>query len=294
MAEPELITTADQMGSWVRQRQLAGKRVGFVPTMGCLHAGHLSLARQAAERCDDVVVSIFVNPTQFGPHEDFQRYPRQLAADIEMLKPLGVGAVFAPTTDVMYPAGHSTFVEPPKVSVRWEGERRPGHFRGVATIVLKLFHLVPAQLSVFGQKDYQQALVIQHMVRDLNVPMELLLAETTREPDGLAMSSRNRYLSSSDRQRALGLWRALQEAQRLFTAGATRAATLEQAMSSILAQHVDRTDYVAIVDPQSLEPVEEVQAGTRLLVAAHLGTTRLIDNIELVSGPTGKDAPTAS
>lgn len=278
---PQLISDGHEMRRWVRGAQQSGQRVGFVPTMGCLHAGHLSLVRRASEDCQRVVASIFVNPTQFGPHEDFGRYPRQLPADLDMLSSLSVDAVFAPSVDEMYPAGYSTYVEPPAIARRWEGECRPGHFRGVATVVLKLFQMVPADASYFGHKDFQQARVIECMVRDLNVPMEIHVEPTVREPDGLALSSRNAYLSEEERHRAVGLWRTLQLAQQL-SHGRTKAS--DQMLPQLheeLGRHVDQIEYIAICDVQTLEPVTTVRPGNVVLIAARLGSTRLIDNLVL-------------
>jgi len=259
--------------------RMQGKRVGIVPTMGALHQGHLSLVQRAKRECDIAVATIFVNPTQFGPTEDFQKYPRTLEDDLRQLRDSGCDLVFTPTNDQMYPPGHSSFVEPPKVAIDWEGKIRPGHFRGVSTIVLKLFQIIPAHVGYFGRKDYQQVAVIRSMVKDFNLPIQIEACETVREPDGLAMSSRNRYLSPADRTRALGLSTALRSAQRLIENGCTNTLQVEQAMrEALLAAPVDSIDYAAIVHPETLEPVVSIVGTVVGIIAARLGTTRLIDN----------------
>jgi len=247
--------------------------------MGALHEGHLSLVRAAQAECGFTVVTIFVNPTQFAPHEDFDKYPRTLAADLDALVSCRADLVFAPSRDEMYPAGCATFVEPPPVAQRWEGECRPGHFRGVATVVLKLFNLAQADVAFFGHKDYQQAAVIRRMVQDLNVPIEIRVCPTVRELDGLAMSSRNRYLNADERRQALAISRSLHLADRLAATGERQAAKLVEAMRGALAEaQIGRIDYVAVVDSESLEPVSELAGPAIALIAANVGTTRLIDN----------------
>jgi pantoate--beta-alanine ligase len=263
----------------VRQIQRSGKRVGLVPTMGALHEGHLSLVRRSVAECDATVVTIFVNPTQFSPHEDFDRYPRTFTSDLDKLTELSVDLVFAPADEQMYPEEFSTYVDPPAVGDRLEGACRPGHFRGVATVVLKLFQVVPADVAFFGQKDFQQCLVIQHMVRDLNVAIHIEVCPTVREPDGLAMSSRNQYLSAEQRQQGLALSRCLERANELFQQQETDAKIILAAMRQILTDaRIDHIDYVALVDPFTLRDVSKVGAGTMALLAAHVGKTRLIDN----------------
>jgi pantoate--beta-alanine ligase len=260
-----------------------GKRIGVVPTMGALHEGHLSLVRRAKQECDVAVATIFVNPSQFGPNEDFQRYPRTIESDLQSLDSVGCDVVFTPSMEAIYPQGYSTYIDPPRVAERWEGAYRPGHFRGVATIVLKLFMLVPAQVAYFGRKDYQQVAVISAMVRDLGVPIRIEACETVRDPDGLAMSSRNRYLSDSERARALSLSHALHRAQMLLDAGHNSPSELENGMREVLMNApVDGIDYAVVVDPESLEPLESVQREAVALIAARIGTTRLIDNRTLV------------
>jgi len=247
--------------------------------MGALHEGHLSLVRAAQAACGLTVVTVFVNPTQFGPQEDFDKYPRTLASDVDALAACRADLVFAPSREEMYPAGCSTCVEPPAVARRWEGECRPGHFRGVATVVLKLFNLAQADVAFFGQKDYQQAAVIRQMAQDLNVPVEIRVCPTVREPDGLTMSSRNRYLSADERRQALAISRSLRWADQLAAGGERRAAKLAEAMQGVLAEaQIRQIDYVAVVDPDTLEPVSELAGPAIALIAAKVGTTRLIDN----------------
>jgi pantoate--beta-alanine ligase len=271
-----------EMRQVVRAWRAEGKKVGLVPTMGALHEGHLSLVEAARKQCDAVVVSIFVNPTQFGPSEDLAKYPRTLEADLALLAPVGVECVFAPSVEAMYPAGYSTFVEPPQVAVPLEGHCRPGHFRGVATIVLKLFEIVPADVAFFGQKDYQQSLVVRRMARDLDVPIEIEVCATIREPDGLALSSRNRYLSPAERRQALALSRALRAASDEMARGERSASVLRAMMRDILhGAGIERIDYVAIADPETLDEIATLKRPALALLACHVGTTRLIDNAPL-------------
>ncbi len=260
-----------------------GRRIGVVPTMGALHAGHLSLVHSAKQSCDVAVATIFVNPTQFGPNEDLSKYPRTLESDLAALREAECDFVFVPPSDRVYTSGHSTFVEPPSVAKRWEGEVRPGHFRGVATIVLKLFQLIPAHVAFFGRKDYQQVAVIRAMVDDFNVPIRIQVCDTIREPDGLAMSSRNRYLSKEDRTRALGLWLALNSARIRLAEGEIRSSQLEEAMRKELARTIDSIDYAAIVHPDTMEPVFQIDENAVAIIAARVGNTRLIDNLTLIA-----------
>lgn len=273
-----------------RRWQQAGRRVAFVPTMGYLHAGHLSLvqrARRLAGRTGRVVVSIYVNPTQFGPHEDFARYPRNLARDLKLCRATGVDVVFAPTDEQMYPrtpqAPFSTYVIEEVLSRRMEGAARPGHFRGVTTVVAKLFHIVGPDVAVFGAKDWQQAAVVQRMVRDLNFPVRIVVAPTVREPDGLAMSSRNRYLSPAHRQQATVLWRVIQQARAAVRAQqALPAGRLKHSLARLIRRApAARLDYIEFFDPQTLRPVKTVRPGTHLALAVFVGDTRLIDNAGL-------------
>ena len=282
MSKPQVISNPAEILRITRQQQRDGRSVGLVPTMGALHEGHLSLVRQSKKECDRAVVTIFVNPTQFGEGEDFDQYPRTLHADVEQLAREGVDYVFAPAADAVYRSEHSTFVEPPAAALPLEGQCRPGHFRGVATIVLKLFQMIPADIAFFGQKDYQQSLVIRRMARDLNVPIDIRVCATVREPDGLAMSSRNAYLSHGERTQALAISRALQTARQLRDAGETLASAILPAMRTILDEAgIDRIDYIALADPETLQDRTRLDQPTIALIAAHVGQTRLIDNLML-------------
>jgi pantoate--beta-alanine ligase len=270
------------MRSACRALTASRNSLAFVPTMGALHAGHIALVRAARDRCRAVAVSIFVNPTQFGPNEDLTKYPRTFDHDCALLRAENVDLLFAPTADEMYPPGATTFVEVAELSDRLDGASRPGHFRGVATIVSKLFHIVEPTVAFFGQKDAAQFAVIRRMVRDLNFPVEIVGIPTVREPDGLAMSSRNRYLSPADRQLALTLSRALNHAQQLALSGITDASTLHAETAEFLrSQPAIRIDYVAVVNPDTLLPLTDVSSGALIAVAAFVGGTRLIDNILL-------------
>jgi len=263
----------------VQQLRQERRPVALVPTMGALHEGHLSLVRNAREQADDVVASIFVNPTQFGPREDLARYPRSLDADLTALSAAGCHLVFVPAAEEIYPPGFSTFVEPPAVAQPLEGVCRPGHFRGVATVVLKLFQLMPADFACFGQKDYQQLQVIRRMVVDLGLPIEIVACPTVREPDGLAMSSRNRYLSPAQRQQAVALSRALAKAAELVQSGQRGGDAIRQAMRNTLAAAgIEKIDYVAVADRETLAALPEVAGPAVALIAAFVGDTRLIDN----------------
>jgi pantoate--beta-alanine ligase len=266
--------------------------VGFVPTMGALHSGHLSLVQAARQQCDIVVASIFVNPKQFGPNEDLSRYPRTLEQDCQMLAAEGVDVVFTPTAEAMYPPGASTFVDVEGVSDRLDGVSRPGHFRGVATVVAKLFHIVQPDFSFFGQKDAAQVAVLRKMVRELDFPLEIIVRPTVREPDGLAISSRNRYLSAEERRQALALSRALHAAEMLTTRGEHRTAALLQTVRETLQQEpAIRVDYLAVVDPDTLLPIDDLRAGGLVAVAAYVGNTRLIDNVLLASAAGNTSVP---
>lgn len=260
--------------------------VGLVPTMGYLHEGHLSLVRAAAEACDHSVVSIFVNPAQFGPSEDLSRYPRDLQRDLDLLEPLGVDIVWTPSVEAMYPPGFQTWVEVEQLTRPLEGSMRPGHFRGVTTIVAKLFNAIQPHKAYFGQKDAQQAAVIRQMTRDLSYPIEIVVCPTVREPDGLAMSSRNKYLEGDDRRAALVLSRALQAAGSAFEAGERSAVALRALMSeTIAAEPRARLQYVSCADYETLEELESVGDRKALLsMAVLIGPTRLIDNRVLEPG----------
>lgn len=272
------------------ERALWTGSVGLVPTMGYLHEGHLALVRRARAEQATVVVSIFVNPTQFGPHEDLRTYPRDIKRDLRMLEACGVDAVFLPTATEMYPQGFSTYVVPGgSLTEVCEGAHRPGHFRGVATVVLKLFQICQPQQAYFGQKDAQQVAVITRMVQDFNLPIDLTVAPTIRQADGLAMSSRNSYLSETERKQASTIYQALRAGQQacMKELGTTNVQQVVQAMQATLAQepalHVDYTD---VRDPETFLPLAIVQAPALLLIAAHLGTTRLIDNFALRTNGT--------
>jgi pantoate--beta-alanine ligase len=264
--------------AWQRQ----GELVGMVPTMGALHAGHLSLVKLCRQHCDRVVVSVFVNPTQFAPGEDFERYPRTLEADVTALGSVGVDAVLAPSAADMYRPGFSTVVQPAKIAQVLEGQFRPNHYAGVTTIVAKLLHLARADVAIFGQKDYQQLAVIQQMARELDMATEIVMGPTCREPDGLAMSSRNRYLNPDERGRALSISRALFACRDRVTRGETDARELAaDLMQSLIDGGLDSIDYAVIADGQTLEALDRVRSGSVALVAGHVGRTRLIDNVIL-------------
>jgi pantoate--beta-alanine ligase len=287
----DLITSLAEMKAFSRQARSEGKKLALVPTMGALHKGHLSLVGRAKEECDAVVVSAFVNPTQFSLEEDLTRYPRDLAGDIATLSPLRVDVLFSPSAVDMYPQGFETFVEPGSVAVPLEGVCRPGHFRGVATVVLKLFNVVAPDVAYFGQKDFQQTLVVQRLIEDLNLGVRLIVCPIAREPDGLARSSRNAYLGTSERQAALVLHRSLRRAERLFGAGETKAATILEEMHKVLdTEPRAKVDYVVLVEPTRLQPIALVTPGSVALVAARIGAVRLIDNTVLGSAG-GHDDP---
>ena len=274
---PALFTDPERMHREVHAARGRGRRVGFVPTMGALHDGHVSLVERAAAECDDVAVSIFVNPTQFGPGEDFTRYPRNLAADVAAVAARGAAWIFAPEPAAIYPPGWATRIVVDGPARRFEGEIRPGHFSGVATVVCRLFLAVPADVAYFGAKDWQQTLVVKRMVRDLGLPIGIVVCPTIREPDGLAMSSRNAYLSPAERPRAVALHESLVLAERRWRAG-DEVAAIERAMHAHLASRGIAVDYAAIVDRETLEPLSNSVGDAIALVAGRLGTTRLIDN----------------
>ena len=272
----------DDMRAASRAARLTGLRVGLVPTMGALHDGHLSLVRAAKSQCDVVVVSIFVNPLQFGPNEDLAKYPRTFERDCELLEREGIDFLFAPSTAEMYPANAITFVTVEELSDKLCGRSRPGHFRGVTTVVAKLFAIVEPDLAFFGQKDAAQAAIIRRMVRDLNFPAEIIVCPIVREPSGLAMSSRNAYLSPQERESALALYRSLSQIRRAFEQGERQTARLIEAGRHVLAGESGvRLDYLEIVDPETLNPLLELDRPALVAVAAFVGTTRLIDNILL-------------
>ena len=278
----KIIRDIAEMQAASRAARMGGLSIGFVPTMGALHEGHLSLARRARAQATLVVVSIFVNPLQFGPSEDFGRYPRTLESDCALLEAEGVEVVFAPSTEQMYPPGATTVVHVEGLSDRLDGRSRPGHFRGVSTVVAKLFHIVGPDCAVFGQKDAAQVAVLRRMVRDLNMPIELIVAPIARDPDGLALSSRNAYLSAEERRQALVLHRALQRVEELAKSGELNSERLRSAALYVLADEPAAVlDYLEIVNPDTLLPVDSVARGALFAVAASFGPTRLIDNVLL-------------
>jgi len=278
----KLAHSVSEMRGLARAARSRSQRLGLVPTMGALHQGHLSLVRAAREKSDLVAASIFVNPTQFGPNEDFAKYPRTLESDCALLEREGVELVFAPPVEEMYPKGAVTWVVVEGLSDRLCGKSRPGHFRGVTTVVAKLFHIVEPDIAFFGQKDAAQVAIIQRMVRDLNMPVMIEVCPIVREPDGLAISSRNAYLSPQERKAALVLHRSLMRVQKSFAEGERDSAKLlSAARQEFATEPAARLDYVEVVDPEKLEPVPAVTKPTLVAVAAFVGPTRLIDNIVL-------------
>jgi pantoate--beta-alanine ligase len=275
-----VLTTVADARRWVRSQQASGKTVGFAPTMGALHGGHLSLMRRARQRCGASIASIFVNPLQFGPSEDFDRYPRDFARDLAMIESERVDAVFHPEVKEMYPAPTLTFVDLPGLSDTLCGASRPGHFRGVATVVAKLFQIVPADVAFFGQKDAQQVAVIRRMVRDLNIPIQIEACPIVREADGLAMSSRNIYLNADQRKNATALYRSLQQAAEMVKSGIRQASAVESAMrQTIESTPGAEIDYAKVVDFDTLQPLSSIAGSMLIAVAVRFGKTRLIDNI---------------
>ena len=281
----EIVESVEEVRRHVRKARASEKRIGLVPTMGALHEGHLSLMRAGRDETEYLAVSVFVNPTQFNEAADLAKYPRQLEADAELAEEIGANLIFAPPAEVMYPEGFNTFIDQDRLTKPWEGEHRPGHFRGVLTVVTKLLNIVLPDAAYFGQKDFQQAAVIRAMVADLNMPVTIRVLPTVREPDGLAMSSRNERLSKTDWQQALCLCEALRHARSRAEAGEASAETLVEEMTEIIRQR-DRTrvDYVAIVDPNTLDAKQEVAPGDVALLAVRVGETRLIDNMILLEG----------
>lgn len=283
-----VVTSLSQLRESRHRWGSEGRRVSLVPTMGYLHEGHLRLVDAACERADIVVVSVFVNPLQFGPGEDYDQYPRDLERDGRLAADRGATVLFTPEVDAMYPAGSDTRVVPGVAAERWEGTARPGHFVGVLTVVAKLFHMVEPHVACFGQKDYQQLALIRQMVRDLNWPIEIIGVPTVRESDGLALSSRNVYLSTDERRDAQSLSAGLADAHDAWRTGDSSASSLE----AIVRRRIEvcptvALEYIAVVDPDRLEPVERVDARSVIAVAARVGTTRLIDNITLRDGLSG-------
>jgi len=278
----KICTTIDAMRAASRSQRSAGKRLGLVPTMGALHEGHLSLVRAARAKCDVAAASLFVNPLQFGPAEDLEKYPRNLERDCTLFEKEGVDFLFAPDVEEMYPAGAVTYVTVEGLSDKLCGRSRPGHFRGVTTVVSKLFHIVEPDLAFFGQKDAAQVAIIRRMVRDLNFPVEIVVCPIVREADGLAMSSRNAYLDLQQRKSAPALYRSLMEVQRRFDQGERIPARLIEAGQRVVrGERSLRLDYFEIVDPVTLDPVLDLSGSALVAVAAFVGNTRLIDNIVL-------------
>lgn len=278
----ETVKTVQQMMALAKEWHKQGKRVGLVPTMGYLHQGHLSLAKTARKDCDIVVMSIFVNPTQFGPNEDYDSYPRDLSHDQELAASAGVDYIFAPQPSDMYPNGYSTFVNVEGVTESLCGARRPGHFRGVATVISKLFHIIQPERAYFGQKDGQQVAVLRRMVKDLNIPVDLIAVPIVREEDGLALSSRNVYLTPEQRQQAVVLFQGLTKAKALFAGGERQADHLTKAvMDQIQTASLANIDYVQLVDGETMAPILQVEKTAMLAVAVYFGNTRLIDNVLL-------------
>lgn len=276
----KIIRTTSAMANWSRGLHREGVTIGFVPTMGALHEGHRALVRAARLACDAVVVSIFVNPTQFGPTEDLAKYPRQFRLDRALCAKEGVDAIFAPTATAMYPAGFQSIVAVPSLARRWEGEARPHHFQGVATVVTKLLSLVQPDISWFGQKDFQQAALVRQLAKDLNLPGTLRVHPTVREHDGLALSSRNVYLSASQRDAAPVLYRALQAGAAAIRSGERRGALIQRLMTQMIKTERSVTpEYLAVCDPSTLEPLPTIQRHAILLGAIRLGTVRLLDNM---------------
>jgi pantoate--beta-alanine ligase len=276
---PPIATTVAETRAAVTAARRAGQRIGFVPTMGALHAGHAALIRASRSECDVTIVSIFVNPTQFGPNEDYARYPRTLDADRQLCGAVGTDLIFAPSQEEMYPPGSRTIVEVAGLQDVLCGASRPGHFRGVATVVNKLLNIVQPDCAYFGQKDAQQALIIRRMVTDLNMPLVVRIHPTVREPDGLAMSSRNRYLDPTQRMHAASLYRALQKIEELVAGGERRAPEMEREMVEIIRNTPGaRLDYARILDVETLEPMTTFDRPALAALAVYFGTTRLIDN----------------
>jgi pantoate--beta-alanine ligase len=287
----ETIRTIAWMKEKAWEARLEQRAIGFVPTMGALHAGHLALVERARRECSPVYASIFLNPTQFGANEDLSKYPRRLEADVEKLTAANVDALFLPQVADIYPPGFSTYVQVDGLSERLEGKTRPGHFRGVATVVLKLFEIVEPHYAYFGRKDAQQIRIVQQMVRDLNLDTEIVVCPIVREPDGLAMSSRNAYLSGEDRKAATALSRALRAAETELAAGVRDSLELQRVMHKVLAaERRARVDYADIVDAETFEPLVRVSRRSYAVLAVHVGKARLIDN--LLIEPVGDELKT--
>jgi len=275
-----LITTVKEMKTLAQELKSGGKVIGLVPTMGYLHEGHLSLVRTSLEKTDVTVVSIFVNPTQFGPREDFSHYPRDLDRDIQILEKMGVEIVFHPEPEEMYPEGYKTYVEIPVLQTKLCGRSRPGHFRGVCTIVLKLFHIIHPELAFFGQKDAQQSIILKRMVEDLDMEVRIEVLPIVRDADGLALSSRNTYLNEGGRKAALCLWKSLSLAQSMVQRGERDPQIILQKMRGIIQKEpLAKIDYAEIVDPEELNPLSRIEGEALIAMAVYIGKVRLIDNV---------------
>lgn len=284
MNDIQIIENLRQMQTFSESQRLAGKTIALVPTMGYLHAGHLSLIEKGRERGNPVIISIFVNPTQFGPGEDLDKYPQSFEKDVEMAQKHGAHVVFAPQKDALYPPDYQTFVALERLPAHLCGISRPVHFRGVATIVTKLFNIVKPHVAVFGEKDFQQLLVIRQMVRDLNFDIEIVGAPIVRESDGLAMSSRNAYLNDGQRKSATSLFQSLKAAQALVAQGIFDSRRIIDAAEAVITSYPEtKIDYIRLCDPENLEAVESVKGQALLALAVKIGTTRLIDNMILTS-----------
>jgi pantoate--beta-alanine ligase len=281
----EVAETIKSVRSLVKAARSKGKRIGFVPTMVALHIGHISLIEKAVKECDFTVVSIFVNPTQFGPNEDFEKYPRPFEADLEICRKAGVNVVFAPSPQEMYPSENLTWVNVEKLTEPLCGHFRPGHFRGVTTVCAKLFNIVTPDVAYFGQKDAQQAVVIKRMVADLNMPLEIVICPTVRQADGLAVSSRNKYLSEQQKKDATCIYKALKECESLIKAGTTDSKIIIDKMKKILNQVPSiEIEYISIVDAETLQELERTAGKIMAAIAVKIGSCRLIDNITVDAG----------
>jgi pantoate--beta-alanine ligase len=286
----QIIRTINEMQRYADELRRKGETLAFVPTMGFLHEGHATLMREGKKLADRVVVSIFVNPTQFGPNEDFEKYPRDFERDRAICEREGVAAIFTPEAAEMYPAGAQTWVDVTEVSQNHCGASRPGHFRGVATVVTKLFLAAKPHVALFGEKDYQQLAVIRQMVRDLNFDLKIVGVPTVREPDGLAMSSRNKYLSPDERQRALALSRGMRAAEAALHRGEKKVSVLKELVVSQLSEARAEIDYVNFVDADTLKALDVVENRAVILIAVRMGTTRLIDNATIVASAASSAA----
>ena len=282
----QLIEKIEEMKNYRKRIKNKGKSIGFVPTLGYLHQGHISLIKRARENCDEVVVSIFVNPLQFGPKEDYQRYPRDLSRDAEICQKEGVDVIFAPSLKEMYPKGYSTFIDMQGNLIQvLEGKFRPGHFKGVTTVLIKLFNIVYPDLSFFGEKDYQQALIVKKMVKDLNLDTKIVLSPTVREKDGLALSSRNSYLTLKERKAAPVLYRSLVKAKQAIEKGEKDPERVICLMEDLISKEpLAKIDYIDLVDPLTLERISQIKGDVLAVLAVRIGKVRLIDNMRVKKG----------